>query len=56
MEELINEEFKILKENSKSKYLGINTKSSKEVVILKISENYFNKKNYEIFSKKNHRR
>lgn len=43
---------KLLKEISKNKYSGINSKTSKEVVILKISENYFNKKNCEIFSKK----
>ena len=52
MEEIINGEFKIIKEITKNKYIGINLKTKKEVIIIKIKNNFFNEKYYDIFLNK----
>ena len=52
MEEFINEDFKVLKEITKSKYYGINIKTQKEVIIFNIRNDFFNKKDYDIYLNK----
>ena len=52
MEDIINGEFKIIKEITKNKNIGINLKTKKEVIILKIKNNFFNEKYYDIFLNK----
>ena len=52
MEELINGEYEIIKEITKNRYTGINVKTKKRVIIMKISNNYFNEKDYNILLNK----
>ena len=52
MEEIIDGEFTIIKEITKNKYIGINIKTKKEVIIIKIKNHFFNEKYYDIFLNK----
>ena len=52
MEEFIGEDFKVLKEITKSKYYGINIKTQKEVIIFNIRNDFFNKRDYDTFLNK----
>ena len=52
MEEIINGEFKIIKKITQIKNIGINIKTKKEVIIIKIKNNFFNEKYYDIFLNK----
>ena len=52
MEVFMDEDFKVLKEITKSKYYGIKIKTQKEVIIFNIRNDFFNKKDYDIFLNK----